>query len=211
MVQKQNGKMCMGSSSTYKASLTREQFLFYEMRTTAKLMREGLLEDKIVERIVGENLFQYPTERSIKGMAKACINRLKLMNDDSLVEAIATQSTAIAKQICLYSLMRYNGLVWDFMLTVIGEKYRSKDITFGRIDLNVFFMRLQEQDDAVSTWSDSTITKLKQVLTKVLVENEYLDSTKADHLNPVWLNPILENAIRSNGDAAALPAFNCFS
>lgn len=207
MAQKQNKR----NSRPYKASLTREQFLIYEMRTTAKLMCEGLSEDKIVERIVDENLFQYPTERSIKGMAKACINRLKLINDDSLVEAIAAKPTDIAKQICLYALMRYNGLVWDFMLTVIGEKYRLKDTTFGKIDLNVFFMRLQEQDNAVSTWSDSTITKLKQILAKVLVENEYLDNTKSDHLNPVWLNPELENAIRNNGEQVILPAFNCFS
>lgn len=208
---KQNSKIGVGSSSPYKASLTREQFLFYEMRTTAKLMCEGLSEDKIVERIVDENLFQYPTERSIKGMAKACISRLNLINDDSLVEAIATQPTDIAKQICLYALIRYNGLVWDFMLTVIGEKYRSKDSTFGKIDLNVFFLRLQEQNDAVSIWQDSTIKKLKQILTKVLVENEYLDNMKSDHLNPVWLNPVLENAIRSNGEQVILPAFNCFS
>lgn len=211
MEEKQSGKISVGSSSPYKASLTREQFLFYEMRTTAKLMSEGLSENKIVERIVDENLFQYPTERSIKGMAKACISRLKLINDDSLVGAIATQPTDIAKQICLYALMRYNGLVWDFMLTVIGEKYRLQDTTFGRIDLNVFFLRLQEQNDAVSTWSDSTNKKLKQILMKVLVENEYLDNMKSDHLNPVWLNPVLENAIRSNNEQAILPAFNCFS
>lgn len=207
MVQKQNAS----SSSPYKASLTREQFLFYEMRTTAKLMCEGLSEDKIVGRIVDENLFQYPTERSIKGMAKACISRLRLLNDDSLVEAVATQPTDIAKQICLYALMRYNGLVWDFMLTVIGEKYRLQDTSFGRIDLNIFFLRLQEQNDAVSTWSDSTIKKLKQILMKVLMENEYLDNMKSDHLNPVWLNPVLENAIRSNNEQAILPVFNCFS
>lgn len=211
MTQKRNEKLGVGSSSPYKASLTREQFLFYEMRTTAKLMREGLSADKIVGRIVDENLFQYPTERSINGMAKACICRLRLLNDDSLVEAVATQPTDIAKQICLYALMRYNGLVWDFMLTVIGEKYRLQDTSFGRIDLNVFFLRLQEQNDAVSIWSDSTIKKLKQILMKVLVENEYLDNMKSDHLNPVWLNPVLENAIRSNNEQAILPAFNCFS
>lgn len=195
----------------YKASLTREQFLFYEMRTTAKLMREGLSEDKIVERIVNENLFQYPTERSIKGMAKACINRLNLINDDYLVEAIATQSTDIAKQICLYALMKYNGLVWDFMLTVVGEKYRLRDTSFGKIDLNVFFMRLQEQSDVISSWSDTTVTKLKQVLTKILVENGYLDNNKADHLNSVWLNPILADAIKAKNEQAILPAFNCFA
>ena len=58
-------------------------------------------------------------------------------------------------------------------------------------------IRDREQDDAVATWSEGTITKLKQVLAKVLVENEYLDDIRADHLNPVYLHPILENAIRS--------------
>jgi hypothetical protein len=107
--------------------------------------------------------------------------------------------------------MKYNRLVWDFMITVIGEKYRLMDTSFGKIDLNTYFIRLQEQNDAVATWSDTTITKLKQVLTRILVENEYLDNAKTDHINPVWLNPTLENAIRSNNDDAALPAFNCFS
>ena len=211
MVQKQNKQVSVGSSSPYKATLTREQFLFYEMRTTAKLMSEGLSEDKIVELIMADNLFQYPTEKTIKRMAVTCITRLKSMDDETLVCAIASQPADVAKQICLYAMMKQSRLLWDFMLTVIGEKYRLKDTNFGKIDLNVFFMRLQEQDDTVATWSDSTISKLKQILAKVLVDNEYLDSAKADHLNPVWLNPLLENAIRSNGDAAALPAFNCFS
>ena len=93
----------------------------------------------------------------------------------------------------------------------IGEKYRLRDSSFGRIDLNTYFIRLQEQDDTVASWSDGTITKLKQVLAKILVETEYLDDVRADHLNPVYLYPILENAIRSHGDLAILPAFNCFS
>ena len=129
----------------------------------------------------------------------------------SLIRAIASQPSETAKQICLYAIMKHRRLVWDFMLTVIGEKYRIKDSSFGRMDLNVFFLRLQEQDNNVASWSDATLQKLKQVLTRILVENEYLDNTKADHLNPVWLNPILENAIRSNGDELVLPAFNCFS
>ena len=69
----------------------------------------------------------------------------------------------------------------------------------------------QEQDEVVASWSDTTITKLKQILARVLVENEYLDSTKATKLNPVWLNSTLENAIKDNGDDAALAAFNYFS
>lgn len=201
----------MDHSYPYIASLTREPFLFYEMRSTAKLMAAGLDDEAIVKEIVGQNLFQYPTEKSITRMAKACIKRLHALEDDTLVSAVASQPTDVAKQICLYAMMKQSRLIWEFMLTVIGEKYRVKDATFGRIDLNAFFMRLQEQDDTVASWSGSTITKLKQIITKVLVETEYLDNRRADHLNPVWLHPILENAIKNNGDTVVLPAFHHFS
>lgn len=199
------------AASPYSAVLTREQFLFYETRTTAILVCEGLEDGEIVDRIVSENLFQYPTEKSVRKMAKTCINRLNAMNSAALISALVSQPSDVAKQICLYAMMKQYRLVWDFMTTVIGEKYRLGDTSFGKIDLNAFFLRLQEQDDGVATWSDSTIAKLKQVITKVLVENEYLDNTKSQKLNPVLLHPLLENAIRSNGDEIILPAFNCFS
>lgn len=201
-----NKAAALGDASPYNATNTREQFLIYEMRTTAKLLNEGLNDEEIADRIVSENLFQYPTEKSVHKMALACLRRLHAMNDDSLIFVMVTQPSEISKQICLYAMMKQYRLVWDFMVTVVGEKYRLRDTSFGKIDLNTFFLRLQEQDDWVATWSDSTITKVKQVLNKMLVENEYIDSTTADHLNP-----ILENAIRSNNDDIVLPAFNNFS
>ena len=207
----QSANKALKEASPYNAAITREQFLFYEMRTTAKLVNDGLDKDAVVEHIVSENLFQYPTEKSVRKMALACIRRLESMEDDTLIAAIATQPSDVAKQVCLYAMMRQYRLVWDFMLTVVGDKYRKLDSSFSKMDLNVFFMRLQEQDDWVATWSDSTITKVRQVLTKMLVENEYLDSTDADHLNPVLISPLLENAIREDGQEIVLPAFNCLT
>ncbi len=195
--------------SPYNAAITREQFLFYEMRTTAKMVCEGLEREEIIDRIVKENLFQYPTEKSVRKMAQACLRRLEALDDETLTKAIATQPSEVAKQVCLYAMMKQYRLVWDFMITVIGSKYQLMDTSFGKIDLNTFFMRLQEQDDDVASWSDSTIKKLKQVLLKTLVDNEYVDSTKADKLNPVLISPLLENAIREENKTEALPAFNC--
>ncbi len=199
------------NASPYSGVLTREQFLFYETRTTAKLLEEGLNREEVIERIVNENLFQYPTEKSIRRMALVCCRRLEALNDKSLQTAIATQPSEVAKQICLYAMMKQYRIVWDFMITVIGAKYQTFDLSFGKIDLNSFFTRLQEQDDWVATWSDSTITRIKQVLTRILVENDYLDSISSDHLNPVLISTLLENAIRSNNDNIALAAFNCLS
>ncbi len=202
-------KIALRDASPYNAAITREQFLFYEVRTMAKLVCDGLSNDEAVNCIVKENLFQYPTEKSVKKMALACLRRLEALEDQTLVEAIADQPSDVSRQICLYAMMRQYRLVQDFMLTVIGEKYRGLDSSFSKIDLNIFFQRLQEQDNWAASWSESTITKLKQVLRKLLVDNEYLDSTEANRLNPVLISPLLENAIRADGQEYLLPAFNC--
>lgn len=196
-------------SSPYSAVMTREQFLFHETRITARLLDEGLEKDQIIKKIFSENLFQYPTEKSVHRMVLTCLRRLDALSDQTLITAIALESGDVARQICLYAMMRQYRLVWDFMLTVIGEKYRKLDHSFSKMDLHVFFLHLQEQDDWVAAWSDQTIVKLRQVLTKILVENGYLNSIKAERLNPVLISPILERAIRESGQEIALPAFNC--
>lgn len=192
-------------------SLTREQFLFHETRIVAKLLvDEDLNDEEIAQRIMDENLFQFPTEKSVKRIVNGCLRRLASLDDQELVKTIAHSSIENAKQACLYAMMKQYRLVWEYMITVIGAKYREQDFSYGRIDLNVFFMRIQEQDDEVASWSDATIDKIKQVLNKVLIENEYIDGPRATKLNPVMICTEVENAIRANGDEVVLPAFNCF-
>lgn len=206
-MEKRNRSVSAGTE--YNGGLTREQFLFHEMRTTAKLLDSGKNDAEILDEIARDNLFQFPTERSVKNLAQCCLRRLHALNDPELVRAIASAPSEDAKQICLYAIMKQNRLVWDFMITVIGEKYRLLDNSFSRMDLNIFFARLQEQNDNVAGWTEQTIQKIKSVLVRILVENDYLDSNRAVTLNPVLIVPPLEAKIREAGDLAALPAFNC--
>ena len=201
------------SESPYKGSgsLTRAQFLFFEMKTTARLLADGMPDKEIKNKIISENLFQYPTERSLDQMVNVCLHRLHGLKDESLVYAIAQMDAVTAKQICLYAMMKEYRLIWDFMITVIGTKYMQQDFTYSRRDINVFFMQLQEQDDYVASWSESTCKKIGSVLSRILIENEYIDNGKATTLNPVLISGVLENAIREAGDKHALPAFNCLS
>ncbi len=200
--------------SDYKGcgGLTREQFLYHETKTVARLMvDEALSDEEIIQRVIEENLFQFPTERMIKNIANVCLKRLHGLDDMTLVGVIAHSPMEVSKQACLYAMMKQYRLVWDFMITVIGAKYREQDLSYGKMDLNVFFMRLQEQDDEIASWSDATINKIKQVLNKILIENDYIDSSRATRLNPVMVFAEVEKAIRADGNEVALPAFNCFS
>ena len=197
-------------NSKYNGGLTREQFLFYEIRVLAGLLNDGLSEEEAVQQIINENLFQFPTERMLKSIAGTCLKRIHALDNVALAAGLATEPFAVAKQINLYAIMRQNRIVWDFMVDVVGEKYRTQDLTYEKKDLNIFFMTLSERVETVASWSDATVRKIKQVLTKFLVECEYLDSPRSDHLNPVYLCPELESGIRANGDTEAFAAFNFF-
>ena len=194
----------------YNGALTAEQFLFYEIRIVAKQYLEEKSIDEIIEYIQRDNLFQYPTEREVSRLTRACHKRLVALDNDKLVYELANAPVEVAKQINLYAMMRYNRLVREFMEGLVGEKYRQHDFSYTRKDINVFFSRLREQNDDIAAWSEQTIAKLKQVLTKCLIETEMLDSFRDHNLNPIFISAELESGIRENNDLTALSAFNCF-
>ena len=200
----------MDISMPYNGCLTAEQFLFYEIRIVSKQYLENKSVENIIEYVKRDNLFQYPTERMINRLARACYKRLAALGNNKLVYEVANAPVEVAKQINLYAMMRYNRLIREFMEGIVGEKYRQQDFSYTKKDINMFFSRLQEQNDDVAAWSDQTIMKLKQVLTKCLIETEMLDSVKDTTLNPIFISAELETGIRENNDLTALAAFNCF-
>lgn len=200
----------MDINMQYNGGLTAEQFLFYEIKIVSKQYLEGKTIDEIIEYIQRDNLFQYPTEREVSRLTRACYKRLVALDNEKLVYELAHAPIEVAKQINLYAMMCYNRLVREFMEGLIGEKYRQQDYSYTKKDINVFFTRLQEQNDDVAAWSEQTIKKLKQVLTKCLIETGILDSVMDTKLNPIFISEELETGIRENNDLSALAAFNCF-
>ena len=200
----------MDLTMSYNGTLTAEQFLFYEMRIVSKQYLENKSIEEIIAYIKQDNLFQYPTERQVSRLTRACYKRLDALDSKKLVYELANAPVEVAKQINLYAMMRYNRLVREFMEGLIGEKYRQHDFSYTRKDINVFFSRLREQNDDIAAWSEQTVAKLKQVLTKCLIETEMLDSFRDHNLNPIFISAELESGIRENNDLTALSAFNCF-
>ena len=196
--------------SAYNGALTREQFLFYEIRIVAKLIGDGLSRKEILEAIQVNNLFQFPTEKMVANITRTCFQRIDALDSPALVVCLAEAPIEDAKQVNLYAMMKYNRLVRDFMTTVVGEKYRTQDLEVTARDVNVFLQRLREQNDLVASWSETTIRKIRQVLVRILVECGYLDSYRSEKLNDIGIVPELEAAIKESGDLSALPAFNCF-
>ena len=64
----------MNIHTSYR-TITREQFLFHEMRIVAKLLIAGKNDKQIIDEVVSKNLFQYPTEKSLNNITKVCLAR----------------------------------------------------------------------------------------------------------------------------------------
>lgn len=192
----------------YSGALTREQFMFQEMRIVAKMKLEGLDDSAILSRAYDENLFQYPTEREIKSKCRACLKRLASIADMPYVmEMLAYGSISEAKQAALVAMMCQSLLMQDFMITVIGDKYRRLDMTLTRRDMNLFFDRLAEQSEDVASWSDQTIQRLKGVIRACLRETEYIRGME-ETLYPVLIGDEMTAELKSAGHRNFLPAFN---
>lgn len=198
-------------SAPYKASITKAHFLFHEMRVTAALWQQGIASDEARALILQENLYQYPTKRSLNDISRVCCDRLRGLESPELVRAMVTAPAADSKQICLYAMMRQSRLVYEFMHSVIGEKYRTLNFCFSRRDVQDFMSRLQEQNPDVARWSHSTVTKVKGVLIRVLVECGYLENHRSTTLRIVFPTPLLEETLRSRKERGILAAFNIFS
>ena len=208
-----NGRSA-GADWTYRGTLTREQWLLTETRIVARLRLDGASDAEVLEQNLCHNYFQYPTEREIRSLTRACLLRLDNLSEDpalqlELTRIIAHGTSAQAAQTNLYAIMRTYRLMWEFMIGVVGRKYQTFDMRLAKHEIAEYLQGLRSQSDVVATWSDATLNKIRQVLAKCLAEAGYLASPRSDELRPVLLDLDLERLMRANGDAIALPAFNC--
>ena len=194
----------------YNGGLTREQFLFNEARIVAKLKLENKSDDEIINEVCTNNLFQYPTERMIRNLVQVCLRRIDELGNMNLVNILANGSYESAKQVNFYALLKKELLLREFMMEVVADKFRYKEYTFSKSDVLTFLHRLQEQDDAVASWSDSTVQRIRQIIVRMMVEVGYLDKHDSKMLNDILLDYELERGIVDNGDSAYLPIFNRF-
>lgn len=194
--------------SYYKGSLTREQFMFREMRVTARLYSTGSSEEEITAKIIQENLFQYPTERETRGKCRVALRRLGHISGSAfLLDALAEGSIEDARRVALVAMMCDSRLVAEFMVEVVGGKLGSLDRSLTQKDVNLFFAQLGQKDERVAMWSNATVKRIKSVLMNVLRETGYLEGKGSETLQPVLVSEEFETALKALGLKCLLPAF----
>jgi hypothetical protein len=189
--------------------ITREQFLLREMRIACRLRLDGLTYEEIVDKIASENLIQYPTERTVKNIARVCCKRIEAVGSESIVKIIAEGLPEASAQANLYAMMCTYPLVKHFMVTEIGRRYSSLDYQLSPMEMNAYMTRLETEYENIGDLAESTKGKLKQVLRYGLVECGMLSGPRSSELIPIFIDFDVREAIAAKGDTRSLAAFNC--
>lgn len=73
----------MSIPTTYRGSITREQWLVNETRVVARLILDEHLESEseLTAHALSNNPFQYPTEREVKSIARASARRINAVSN----------------------------------------------------------------------------------------------------------------------------------
>ncbi|AIQ20667.1 hypothetical protein H70357_31255 [Paenibacillus sp. FSL H7-0357] len=189
----------------YSATLTGASFLLYEFKQVVGLKIQGLDEQEIRERVLSENLFQYQVNASLKRSLPSVLRRASILNDP-LCQMVLEQSLESAKIINLYAIMKTDRLFFEFMNEVIREKFESSNYLLEKKDINLYFFSKAEQDAKVSGWTEQTVSKLKNVIKRILLESGILKNTKTGELNGILMDEQLKQYLIQIGDVAYVKA-----
>ncbi|MGV6937011.1 DUF1819 family protein [Paenibacillus sp. CMM36] len=195
----------MSTELEYSATLTGASFMFYEFKQVISLRLSGFSEQDIRKKVLSENLFQYQINASLKRSLPSVLRRVRTL-DELLCQMVLEQTLEAGKLINLYAIMKTDRLFFEFMNEVVREKLESNHYLLERKDLNLYFVSKAEQDTGVAGWTEQTVTKLKNVIQRILLESGILKDKQTGELSRILMDDQLKQHLIHIGDVAYVRA-----
>ena len=151
----------------YKASLTGEPFLYNETKTIGKYLLDGENSLQLRKRNVKENLIQYKQPKSISRVNSAIFKRLTIL-DKKQLNFLVNEELQQSKYMLIYSIMKTDNIVKDFIREVYYDKLLMNDTTIQQYEVEKWFNNKCDISEFLNSRSESTKYKLKQVLMQII-------------------------------------------
>ena len=161
----------------YSAKLTGEPFLYEESKIIARYLLDGEDPKELRKRNVEENLIKHKKTSSIERTNSPIFRRLAVFNKDMLYEFV-NGDIETSKYLLLYSCMKTDRLISDFVTEVYKDKLILKKEYIERIEIENWFEEKCILSETLRNKSQTTMYKLKQVLMLILVESGIVEKEK---------------------------------
>jgi len=183
----------------YNGEIVAGSLLISESRKIADLLLQNINPEAWKQAIETNNILQKRSPASAIRQARLIRNRLILMKPD-LWDLIHHGSADIATQALLAASIKHSRLLGDFMDKTIRDNWRTFKDTISAQDWRDFLEICVQIDPKVSDWTESTRSKLRQVVFRILSESKYIDGTRTLKLLSVSIVPEIRKYLTENSE-----------
>ena len=183
----------------YNAEIVAGSLLIPESRKIARLLLGNADKDTWHEAIEVKNILQKRSPASARRQAKLIRNRLEPMNPE-FWRFIVDGPTDVSTQALLAAAIKHSRLLGDFMDKVMRENWRTFKQKIFPKDWDLFLESCAQTDQGIMNWSDRTLSKVRQVVFRILAEAKYIDGTRSLKLLPVSIVPEVRKYLAANSE-----------
>ncbi|MFO7801162.1 MAG: BrxA family protein, partial [Desulfovermiculus sp.] len=115
-----------------------------------------------------------------------------------------------ATQALLCAAIKHSHLLGDFIQQVVSTQIRTFQTDIAYRDWNAFFDQCRSIDPTLDSWSESTQTKVRQVVFRILAEAKVIDSSRSKHLLPFSLLPEIRLLLETHQESYVLHCLEIF-
>ena len=158
----------------YSASIMTHAFWFFETKTTAEYLLEGLTKKELLELSLNENIYQVDSERRAREVVNVCWRRLEGFSDE-LLDYLTKCDQHSAKLLVFISILTDDQLYFEFMYEVFRQHIILGNYTIKNSDLDIFFRNKSNQSEIIENWIDTTLKRVKANYKQFLIESGLLE------------------------------------
>lgn len=125
--------------------------------------------DAVKEKVKTENLLQARTQSSVQRTFQELAPRLQQLTAEQL-ELLVEGNHQEQKQILWFAVCSRYAYIREFAIEVVHEKYQSLDYELTEFNYAAFFNRKADWHDELDRLRETTKTKIKTVLFRMLRE-----------------------------------------
>lgn len=191
----------MARKLKYTSNIKDMGLLAKELMHACELSAQGMSFDEIVADSEENNIFQVNTERRRRELAACVIKRMKYL-DERTIQEVAQGTISLANIISVYSILKTNPLMFDFMNEVYKEKAELMINRITDADINQFMDCKAQEIEIVANWKEDNREKVKGAIRNILVEAGLLRDMGSFYmiLTPVLTNDIVLHLQEVDGD-----------
>jgi len=181
----------------YRADITAGSLQLPESRIVADLLLRQVDAEGLKDAIVTKNVLQVRNPAMARRLTKLIRGRLETMGPD-LWKLIRDGKGDVGTHAVFSAAVKHSQLLGDFLEIVVGEQYRLFSKKLSGSMWNDFLEGCRERDPDMPQWNDSTRTRLRSSVFRMLAQAGYIENTRSLKLQTVHVADQVLRYLKAN-------------